>query len=37
MTGKWKQAGVMHMEQMDPDPFLELLGRVGLPWHIKEL
>jgi saccharopine dehydrogenase (NAD+, L-lysine-forming) len=37
MTGKWKQAGVMHMEQMDPDPFLEFLGKVGLPWHIKEL
>jgi saccharopine dehydrogenase (NAD+, L-lysine-forming) len=37
MTGKWKQPGVVHMEQMDPDPFLELLGRAGLPWHIKEL
>jgi saccharopine dehydrogenase (NAD+, L-lysine-forming) len=37
MTGKWKQPGVVHMEQMDPDPFLELLGRSGLPWHLKEL
>ncbi len=37
MTGKWKQPGVVHMEQLDPDPFLELLGRSGLPWHIKEL
>ncbi len=37
MTGKWKQAGVVHMEQMDPDPFLEVLGKSGLPWHVKEL
>jgi saccharopine dehydrogenase (NAD+, L-lysine-forming) len=37
LTGKWKQAGVVHMEQMDPDPFLDLLGKSGLPWHVKEL
>jgi saccharopine dehydrogenase (NAD+, L-lysine-forming) len=37
MTGKWKQPGVVHMEQMDPDPFLEVLGKSGLPWHVKEL
>jgi saccharopine dehydrogenase (NAD+, L-lysine-forming) len=37
MTGKWKQAGVVHMENMDPDPFMEMLGKVGLPWHVKEL
>jgi saccharopine dehydrogenase (NAD+, L-lysine forming) len=37
MTGKWKAPGVVHMEQMDPDPFLELLGQSGLPWHVKEL
>ncbi len=37
MTGKWKQAGVMHMEQMDPDPFMDMLAKSGLPWHVKEL
>jgi saccharopine dehydrogenase (NAD+, L-lysine forming) len=37
MQGKWKRAGINHMEQMDPDPFLELLGQSGLPWHVKEL
>jgi saccharopine dehydrogenase (NAD+, L-lysine-forming) len=37
MTGKWKTPGVVHMEQMDPDPFLEMLGKVGLPWHVKDL
>jgi hypothetical protein len=24
------------MEEMDPDPFLELLGKHGLPWHVEE-
>ena len=37
MTGKWKTPGVVHMEQLDPDPFLELLAKSGLPWHVKEL
>ncbi len=37
VTGKWKKAGVVHMEQMDPDPFLEQLAKYGLPWHVKEL
>lgn len=37
LTGKWKRPGVVHMEQLDPDPFLELLGTSGLPWFVKEL
>ncbi len=37
MTGAWKKAGVVHMEQMNPDAFLEKLGQHGLPWHVKEL
>jgi saccharopine dehydrogenase (NAD+, L-lysine-forming) len=36
LTGKWKHAGVFNMEELDPDPFLEALGRYGLPWHVKE-
>jgi saccharopine dehydrogenase (NAD+, L-lysine-forming) len=36
LTGKWKRAGVVHMEQMDPVPFLERLGPAGLPWHVEE-
>jgi saccharopine dehydrogenase (NAD+, L-lysine-forming) len=36
MTGKWKGAGVFNMEQLDPDPFLEALGKYGLPWHVEE-
>jgi saccharopine dehydrogenase (NAD+, L-lysine-forming) len=25
------------MEQMDPDPFMEMLGKHGLPWKVEEL
>jgi saccharopine dehydrogenase (NAD+, L-lysine-forming) len=33
VQGKWKQAGVFNVEEMDPDPFLAKLGEMGLPWH----
>ena len=36
VTGKWKRPGVFNMEQLDPDPFLEMLGERGLPWHVEE-
>jgi len=32
LTGKWMEAGVKHMEQFDPDPFMDALNRHGLPW-----
>ncbi len=34
---KWDRKGVVHMEQMDPDPFLVEMAKYGLPWHVKEL
>ncbi len=37
LTGTWKRAGVWHMEQFDPDPFMEDLNRHGLPCKISEL
>lgn len=37
VTGQWKRAGVFNIEQLDPEPFLELLGRHGLPWQVQEL
>lgn len=37
VTGKWKGAGVFNMEQLDPEPFLELLGQHGLPWNVIEM
>ena len=31
--GLWKKPGVFNVEEFDPDPFMELLGPLGLPWH----
>lgn len=36
LTGKWKRPGVWHMEQFDPDPFMDDLNQYGLPWKILE-
>lgn len=36
VTGKWRGAGVFNMEQLDPDPFLEDVGKRGLPWQVEE-
>lgn len=32
--GTWLKPGVWNMEQFDPDPFMELLPKYGLPWEI---
>ena len=37
LTGNWRGEGVFNIEQLDPDPFLELLGENGLPWTVEEL
>ncbi len=34
--GLWKRPGVWNMEEMDPDPFLEDVGKRGLPWVVQE-
>ena len=36
LNGTWHQAGVINMEQMDPDPFMAMLNEHGLPWHVME-
>ncbi len=33
MTGKWCKPGVYNVEEFDPDPFMDLLNRFGLPWE----
>ena len=35
--GTWKGAGVFNIEQLDPDPFMDMLTRHGLPWQMKTL
>lgn len=37
VSGKWKKPGVFNIEEFDPEPFLELLGKHGLPWHVQEM
>lgn len=33
LTGEWSGTGVKNVEEFNPDPFLAMLGKVGLPWH----
>lgn len=37
LTGTWTGDGVFNVEELDPDPFLEMLGENGLPWTVEEL
>ncbi len=36
IEGKWMEAGVWNMEQLNPDPFMEDLNQYGLPWNVIE-
>ena len=31
LTGAWRRPGVVNVEALDPDPFMAVLGRYGLP------
>ncbi|MDR1878511.1 MAG: saccharopine dehydrogenase family protein [Bacteroidales bacterium] len=33
LTNQWTGAGVMNVEEFNPDPFMEKLNLYGLPWH----
>ena len=37
LQGIWTGAGVFNTEQLDPDPFMDMLGANGLPWQVEEL
>ena len=37
ITDMWRGAGVFNIEQLDPDPFMDMLNSQGLPWQVKEL
>lgn len=37
VTGTWGGAGVFNIEQFDPDPYMDMLNKHGLPWQVKEL
>jgi saccharopine dehydrogenase (NAD+, L-lysine forming) len=36
MTGVWTGAGVYNMEQLDPEPFLEVVSKNGLPFQVVD-
>ena len=36
LTGKWHTPGVWNMEQFDPEPFLDVLGPMGLPTVVMD-
>ena len=36
LTGKWRKPGVWNMEQFDPQPFLDEVGPMGLPYVVVE-
>ena len=33
LTGKWLKPGVHNVEEFDPDPFLDVIAKQGLPWY----
>ena len=37
LQGIWAGEGVFNIEQLDPDPFMDMLNKHGLPWQVKEL
>ena len=34
-TGEWAVPGVFCPEQLDPDPFMNAIGEMGLPWQTR--
>jgi saccharopine dehydrogenase (NAD+, L-lysine-forming) len=36
LTGRWAGNGVFNVEELDPDPFMDALGRHGLPWVCED-
>ncbi|MDC0147281.1 saccharopine dehydrogenase family protein [Alphaproteobacteria bacterium] len=37
LDGTWRKPGVFNLEQLDPDPFMKMLGENGLPWQYVDL
>ncbi len=37
LQGVWDKKGVVNMEEMDPDPFMDMLNNHGLGWQVETL
>ena len=35
-SGTWRNAGAKTIEEFDPDPFMDMLNKWGLPWVVDE-
>lgn len=35
-NGKWRKPGVFTTDEFDPDPYMDALGKWGLPWKVEE-
>lgn len=35
--GQWRPRGLANVEQLDPDPFLELMPKIGLDWDVRRV
>lgn len=36
VTKKWQGKGVFNVEEFDPDPYMDMLNKFGLPWIVDE-
>ena len=36
MTDAWKKPGVFTTDEFDPDPYMDMLNKWGLPWVVEE-
>ncbi|MCP4315767.1 MAG: saccharopine dehydrogenase family protein [Hyphomicrobiales bacterium] len=36
-NGSWKPETMVHVEELDPDPFMALMPEVGIGWQVEEL
>ena len=36
MQGLWKKPGVFTVEEFDPDPYMDMLNKWGLPWQVDD-
>lgn len=36
LTKQWQGKGVFNVEEFDPDPYMDMLNKFGLPWVVEE-
>ena len=36
LNGTWKKPGVFTTDEFDPDPYMDMLNKWGLPWVVDE-